>query len=77
MTTQWIQGKNAMNVTKGRRTSNVPPSRKDKMPITFWLPRSEAMRLKKLAIDLDISINAVMEEATQMIFEKYDTAPSA
>ena len=67
----------AMNAARGQRKTELPRSRVGKRSLTIWLNEAEAIRVKKLAIDYNTSINAIFESVMPRVFEMYPEKPAA
>lgn len=61
----------------GSRAQQVKPSRVGKKPITGFFDPAVSRQLKQMALDQDSSIQALLREALNDLFEKHRTKPIA
>lgn len=55
----------------------VPPSREGKKPVTGFFTPETSRQIKKLGLDLDKSMQELLQEALNDLFRKYDLPPIA
>lgn len=59
------------------RKQSVPPSRKGKKAVTGHFDPAVSRQLKQLALDRDTTIQSLLSEALNVLFEKYGKNPIA
>ena len=67
----------AGTITSGISTPGVPPSRQGKKAITGHFDPAVSQQLKRLALDRQTTVQALLAEALNDIFEKHHCKPIA
>lgn len=57
-------------IEAGRNKPYFAATRKDRKPLTFFVPVEEHRRLKRLSVDLDRPMEALLQEALADLFAK-------
>jgi hypothetical protein len=58
-------------------SSNVPPSRVGKKPVTAFFDPEVSRQIKKIGLDRDKTMQDLLQEALNDLFRKYDLPPIA
>ena len=59
-------------MTKLEEGKNLPSSRRGKSNVSFYVDRDEHKKLKLLAVEENTSIQALGEEALELLFKRYE-----
>lgn len=59
-------------MTKSEEGKNLPPSRRGKSNVSFYVDRDEHKKLKLLAVEKETTVQALGEKAIKLLFERYD-----
>ena len=69
------QSKLSQEVSPGKQS--VPPSRQGKKAVTGHFDPAVSRQLKQLALDRDTTVQSLLAEALNVLFEKYGKNPIA